>query len=231
MRKNGFIATSLLYSFFLVFCALLVGLVGNYLHNQILLNNVIDGVKEDLSRKLTIADVKVGDRVKMPLFIYGKTTDTEWIVSAKDSDSVTVVTKDVEFTTNLYNNKTALDSELAIYNIRIGGSPIGITYLTNDQIAAFKDIKSDKETEFLGTVLLNKESQYLYLNGSNFYLYNTDPNNIEQYIEDQSKLINTEVGMLGMRFSSKFENEVLSEVLSHEIQSGKGISSDPYIIK
>lgn len=228
MRKNGFIATSLLYSFFLVFCALLVGLVGNYLHNQILLNNVIDGVKEDLSRKLTIADVKVGDRVKMPLFIYGKTTDTEWIVSDNNGSSATIVSTGIEFTTNLYNSTEELNSELRTYHIQLTGNEIAVTYLNNMQITNFKIIKDDEENKVLGSALLARDSQYLYLNDddNNFYLYNTNSSNI--YEEDASKKIDSSVSaMLGMRFSAILEDSVLS----HEIQSGKGISSDPYIIK
>ncbi len=36
MKKNGFIATSILYTFFLVFLSLFVALIANYLHNRML---------------------------------------------------------------------------------------------------------------------------------------------------------------------------------------------------
>jgi len=38
MKRNGFIATSILYSFFLIFITLFVALITNYLHNQVLIS-------------------------------------------------------------------------------------------------------------------------------------------------------------------------------------------------
>ena len=38
MNKKGFIATSLLYSFFLLFCALILVFIGNMAQKSLLLN-------------------------------------------------------------------------------------------------------------------------------------------------------------------------------------------------
>lgn len=66
MKKNGFIATSILYSFFLVFITLFVALITNYLHNQVLLGAVDELAKDTLnginSRKFS--DLKIGDQVR-----------------------------------------------------------------------------------------------------------------------------------------------------------------------
>ena len=60
MKKDGFIATSVLYSFFLIFITLFVALIMNYLHNQVLIKKIdseefrkgIDGCKKlELIRK------------------------------------------------------------------------------------------------------------------------------------------------------------------------------------
>ena len=49
MNKKGFIATSLIYSFFLVFCATLASYVAINIHNKMLLNRVTDQIREDLN--------------------------------------------------------------------------------------------------------------------------------------------------------------------------------------
>ena len=49
MKKNqGFIATSLLYTFFLFFCVILLSLVALFIHNRTLLNNLTVDIKTDL---------------------------------------------------------------------------------------------------------------------------------------------------------------------------------------
>ena len=48
MKKNGFIATSILYSIFLVFLTLFLALILAYLHNQILLQKINDAAKSNL---------------------------------------------------------------------------------------------------------------------------------------------------------------------------------------
>ena len=49
MKKNGFIAISLLYSFFLVFVSIMMTLIVTYSHNRILMNNVNNNVKNQLN--------------------------------------------------------------------------------------------------------------------------------------------------------------------------------------
>ena len=40
MKRDGFIASSILYSFFLVFITLFIALIINYIHNQVLINTL-----------------------------------------------------------------------------------------------------------------------------------------------------------------------------------------------
>lgn len=49
MKKNGFIAMSLLYSFFLVFVTIMLNILVNYSHNRTLMNSVNNKVKNKLS--------------------------------------------------------------------------------------------------------------------------------------------------------------------------------------
>ncbi len=49
MKKNGFISISVIYSFFLVFLMLLLFIINNLVNNRVLLNNVKEQVKNDIS--------------------------------------------------------------------------------------------------------------------------------------------------------------------------------------
>ena len=56
MPKNnqGFIAISLIYSFFVLFIILILGILSNYSKNRILLTNITNEIKADLNKSLTI---------------------------------------------------------------------------------------------------------------------------------------------------------------------------------
>lgn len=66
MKRNGFIATSILYSIFLVFLTLFLALILTYLHNQILLQKIDEKAWENLMKinNTKISDLKVGDFVQ-----------------------------------------------------------------------------------------------------------------------------------------------------------------------
>lgn len=51
-QKNGFMATSLLYAFFILFVALMMGIIANYAHNRILIKNANEEVAKKLGKKL-----------------------------------------------------------------------------------------------------------------------------------------------------------------------------------
>lgn len=67
MKKNGFIATSLLYAFFLVFISLFIVLLLNFLHNRLLVQKIEEEARERLNtiNNLTFRDLKVGDYIQI----------------------------------------------------------------------------------------------------------------------------------------------------------------------
>lgn len=84
MNKSGFIATSLLYSFFLLFCALILVFAINIGHNSILLNKEKDKINEDIHSNKRIMHADVGsyfrlnvcvDKEKSSLFNSADTMD------------------------------------------------------------------------------------------------------------------------------------------------------------
>lgn len=52
MNNKGFIATSLIYAFFLVFVAVVATVLATYAHNRILVDNVNSGVVDDLNKSI-----------------------------------------------------------------------------------------------------------------------------------------------------------------------------------
>lgn len=66
MKKNGFIATSILYSLFLVFLTLFLALILTYLHNQVLLQKINEEAWSNLLKinNTKISDLQVGDYVQ-----------------------------------------------------------------------------------------------------------------------------------------------------------------------
>lgn len=61
MNNKGFIATSLIYSFFLIFVTLFLGIIADYLQDKVLLNTIEKGIKEDLNSTMSIQDFEMGD--------------------------------------------------------------------------------------------------------------------------------------------------------------------------
>lgn len=63
MKKNGFIATSLIYSFFLIFITLFLTIIADYLQNKVLLNTIEKGIKDEINDSMGIRDFEVGDMI------------------------------------------------------------------------------------------------------------------------------------------------------------------------
>ena len=63
MNKKGFIATSLIYSFFLIFITLFLTIIADYLQNKVLLNTIEKGIKEELNNGMGCSDFEAGDRL------------------------------------------------------------------------------------------------------------------------------------------------------------------------
>ena len=60
MNKKGFIATSILYSFFIVFCAMLLTYIGVLGHNSILVNKEKDLIDKELHSMIYLNDASIG---------------------------------------------------------------------------------------------------------------------------------------------------------------------------
>ncbi len=176
MKKNGFIATSILYSFFLVFCSLLVGILATSMHNRLLLNDVKDTIKKDLVNinNKGSYNLKAGDFLVMPLFKKGEgiyLKDSLWVVENINDNVIYVVSKEPILKTNKYTTSVIMQEELDKYYNQytttgfFPGSP-HVTYLTRSKINEHKNISN----ELIKSSLYDVTNDYIYYDTNKFYL-------------------------------------------------------------
>jgi len=68
-KKNGFISTSVIYSFFLIFVTLFLALILNYMHSRMLLSKINESAQNDINKikNARIANLNIGDYVTFKL--------------------------------------------------------------------------------------------------------------------------------------------------------------------
>lgn len=83
MRKNGFIATSILYSFFIVFALLALLVLATYSHYRILNDELNSSIKKELN--------VIGSNNKLIIIVpNGTTSKNELIIKKGESGNVTI---------------------------------------------------------------------------------------------------------------------------------------------
>ena len=108
MNKNGFIATSLLYSFFLLFCALILVFIGNMAQKSLLLNKEIDQINEDLHSIKYLKDAKIGSYFRLNVCVsssYFNQADTlDYIIfdngTTNENNMASLISKNYSFKLN-----------------------------------------------------------------------------------------------------------------------------------
>lgn len=228
MKKNGFIATSLLYSFFLIFCALLLTLVASYAHNRLLLNNIINNTKLELSdiNNRSASKLKVGDYLKMSLFsnekyIYIK--DKLWIVASIDDTNNTINLLSEASLFTMYKNinieimKNEPNLFYNLYTMGGEGNYPHINFITKTQLLAIEAL----ENGTIKDALLNYPNEFIYYDNLNleFYVYN-------KYIESTCNKYNNPL-VVNENYPVR-----LSAIIDKNtpISGGKGVYSDPYAL-
>lgn len=81
-NKKGFIATSLIYSFFLVFVTLFLGIIASYLQDKIYLSTIEKSAKDGLNKSIGIKDIEVGSVLKFDKSFTNCSTGSvkDWVV-------------------------------------------------------------------------------------------------------------------------------------------------------
>lgn len=173
MKRNGFIATSILYSIFLVFLTLFLALILTYLHNQILLQKVNEKAWENLMKinNTKISDLKIGDYVQFmddPIIgEHSNSTDPEFDINQATESVLNQTAKWIVADIEEYgNNKTYYfisDIDAAKYDIFFKASI--------DKIRKYHTLSIDMVNEM--TSMKDNNNENLYQQSIQFKNYNS----------------------------------------------------------
>lgn len=111
MKQNGFIATSLIYSFFLVFVTLFLTIIADYLQNKVLLTEIEKGIKDNINYSMGIRDFEVGDMI---MFNFEYKINNNLIIGSYNPDA-----KDIWIVANvIIDSIDSANSSLVLYSYR-----------------------------------------------------------------------------------------------------------------
>lgn len=173
MNKNGFIATSLLYSFFLLFCALILAFVSNIGHNTILINKEIDKINEDIHSNKKIMDVDIGTYFRLNICVsddkkdFFNSADTmDYILFSKDESKGKFVSKNYSYKLNSLELLDEILNSVYIknYNVKVISKSMSLSDYNIVSEINNVDLKKDilvsdfdKNTKYLLLVRENNE--------------------------------------------------------------------------
>lgn len=120
MNNKGFIATSLIYSFFLIFVTLFLTIVADYLQDKVLLNTIEKGIKDDINNSVGIQDFEVGD-------ILYFMSDLNWCGSGSSKCNLDTSTQYI-IEEIYYKIDGTSEDKLVIYDVKNDTTKIPIHY-------------------------------------------------------------------------------------------------------
>lgn len=239
MNKKGFIATSLIYSFFLVFCAMIAGYVAINIHNKMLLNRVIEQIREDLNTTKYITDIPVGSYVKVNVkyAIDGNEidiSDLNYNVLYTSGSKVVLVSNGIAFSLPKETNNIYPLTNDAINNQLFNFSNSCVSSYRTLSFDDFDNILSTNDTDLIKT-FLNVNIKYVILNAPsvNYFSY------IPEYDQLASEVpIDRFTGILAEEVTDNIdENEpvgvrlILQMEPIYEIKGGEGTDLSPYVLE
>ncbi len=152
-KKNGFIATSLIYSFFLVFITLFLGIIASYLQDKVLLNSIEKSTKKDLNTSISIKDLEVGDVFTLSDSSLNDFFNIKsWIVASINGYNLTLYSYDL-----IYEDGSSLKS--LKYDDTIGNYVTDkdiINCNSNCSILKYGDLNSDIDPAYTNATFYNK---------------------------------------------------------------------------
>lgn len=228
MNRKGFVATSLLYSFFLLFCAIILAFVGSLGHNTVLLNKEIDKINEDIHTTKYIYNVNVGDYFRLnicvtddkkDLFNSGDTID--YILFSKNNGLGYFVSKNYSYK---LNNLELLNNIINSIYVKNDNKIIKSRSMTENDYNVINSIGDNKIKDIILKGDFNNTSKYLLANNSNNYysgskVFDMSLNNVRGINNNDITSDNTFI-----RLVFEFNNSI-------KIIGGDGTLSNPYLLK
>lgn len=236
MNKKGFIATSLLYSFFLLFCALILVFIGNMAQKSLLLNKEIDQINEDLHSIKYLKNAKIGSYFRLNVCVsssYFNQADTlDYIIfdngTTDKNNMASLISKNYSFK---LNSLELINNILGYISVKQGVNTIESRSMTiNDYEQKISKIEDEKVKKLLIYSDFNSDSMYLLATDKKNYTNskvieiqeNNDKNTIHAIQDLNNDDINNEKVFVRLVFD--IHNETM-------IIGGDGTSTNPFILK
>lgn len=234
MNKSGFIATSLLYSFFLLFCALILVFAINIGHNSILLNKEKDKINEDIHSNKRIMHAEVGSYFRLNVCV-----DKEKFNSADTMDYILFQNDDE----NRFGHLVAKNLSYKLNSLELLNEILNSVYVKNGQDKITSRSMSMKDyniitgigKENIKNIILNSDFdndnerngeytvKYLLANSKNYYdeskVYNV-------YLEKTEEIKNDDI--IGDKIFVRLVFDINSLT---KIIGGDGTLSNPYVLE
>ena len=236
MNKKGFIATSFLYSFFLLFCALILVFIGNMAQKSILLNKEIDQINEDLHSIKYLKDAKIGSYFRLNVCVsssYFNQADTlDYIIfdngTTDENKTASLISKNYSFK---LNSLELINNILGYISVKQGVNTIESRSMTiNDYQQKISKIEDEKVRKLLIYSDFNYDTMYLLATDKKNYTNskvieikeNIDKNAIPAIQDLNNDDINNEKVFVRLVF--EIHNETM-------IIGGDGTRTNPFILK
>ena len=227
MKKNGFIATSLIYSFFLVFCAVLLSFLTMSSHNKNLLDKANEDIRNDLRPKKLI-DVPIGSYLSLDITHPDFNTDVNWVLFDKSANA-SFISDGIVIS---YNNGT-INNIISTVNSQLS-SFSNACFIVNARLLAYSDIdiiKNNMDTKYVTERIMNVTPNYVVQNSSNYLVYNfpiisSDSLSFEEYKNEvfaNSNFLSYSSGNVNLRL-------VVTLNSNDQIIGGNGSKNNPYHI-
>lgn len=236
MNKKGFIATSLLYSFFLLFCALILVFIGNMAQKSLLLNKEINQINEDLHSIKYLKNAKIGSYFRLNVCVsssYFNQADTlDYIIfdngTTDKNNMASLISKNYSFK---LNSLELINNILGYISVKQGVNTIESRSMTiNDYEQKISKIEDEKVKKLLIYSDFNLDSMYLLATDKKNYTNSkvikikedNDKNTIHEIQDLNNDDINNEKVFVRLVFD--IHNETM-------IIGGDGTSTNPFILK
>ena len=236
MNKKGFIATSLLYSFFLLFCALILVFIGNMAQKSLLLNKEIDQINEDLHSIKYLKNAKIGSYFRLNVCVsssyFNQADILDYIIfdngTTDKNNMASLISKNYSFK---LNSLELINNILGYISVKQGVNTIESRSMTiNDYEQKISKIEDEKVKKLLIYSDFNLDSMYLLATDKKNYTNSkvikikedNDKNTIHEIQDLNNDDINNEKVFVRLVFD--IHNETM-------IIGGDGTSTNPFILK
>lgn len=233
MNKKGFIATSILYSFFIVFCAMLLMYIGLLGHNSLLINKEKDLIDQELHNNIYLSNADIGTYFRLnvcsrnnDLFQSGDTIN--YILINKSTNNYTLLSSVASLKLNSFELLNDLLSKIYIKYKDNDITSRSMWYSDYEIISNYSN--SDLKDKILNINIVDINDSE---DNSGYYLLANNPDN---FYNDSKFFYTLDNKVYGTISNDNKENNTYIRLTfdiaeNNRIISGDGTYSNPYIME